>query len=84
MAWSQKKQNYVDEYLATHNCVDCNEDDIRVLEFDHIDPNTKIGNIALCVRSMGIDRLKQEIEKCEIRCANCHSIKHYKDRRKER
>ncbi len=63
---------YVCKYLQEHPCVDCNESDIVVLEFDHV-RGTKVQNIAtLCARGSSLATLKLEIDKCEVRCANCH------------
>ena len=59
-------------YLRSHPCVDCGETDIRVLQFDHIDPATKTGNISRLVRSGSWARVLIEIAKCEVRCGNCH------------
>ncbi len=78
-AWSQKEksknQQYIQNHLMKHPCVDCGNDDIRVLEFDHIDPSIKIDNIARMIYDYSIKILKLEIDKCEVRCANCHRIK---------
>lgn len=81
MSWSKLKQDYVDEYLRTHPCVDCGETDVRALEFDHIDRESKIDNIGRCIRSMGMKNLIEEIDKCVVRCANHHSIRHFNERR---
>lgn len=29
------------------------------------------------IRNFGIETLKKEIEKCEVRCRNCHKLKTY-------
>lgn len=64
------------EYLKAHPCVDCGENDIIVLEADHIDPKTKLFNIGEAIRkSYSVKKVKQELDKCEIRCANCHRRK---------
>ena len=43
------------------------------MEFDHRDPSTKEMSVSEMVRSkMGIERIKREIEKCDILCSNCH------------
>ena len=54
-------------------CITCGEDDPVVLDFDHRDGNTKIGNISDMARfSLGLDTLMKEIKKCDVLCANCH------------
>jgi len=80
MSWTRKKQEYVDEYLRTHPCVDCGETDPIYLEFDHRIPADKTTNISRAIRSMGMERLMKEIEKCDIRCANDHKKRHILER----
>lgn len=65
---------WVRNYLAAHPCVDCGESDPVVLEFDHRDPATKVGNIGDIVgkSGWGLPRLEAEIAKCDVRCCNCH------------
>lgn len=58
-------------YLAEHPCVDCGESDVVVLEFDH--QRDKSANVsALIAGASGLKRVFEEIEKCEVVCANCH------------
>lgn len=53
-------------------CVDCGYDGHpAALDFDHIDPRKKEGNVA----HLNWSKAVREAEKCEIRCANCHRIK---------
>ena len=62
------------EYLKEHPCVDCGERDIVVLEFDHL--SDKVADLSVYAgggRSWA--RVKAEIDKCEVRCANCHRRK---------
>lgn len=44
----------------------------EALEFHHKDPNTKDLSICKGVRNWGTDRLREEISKCIVVCANCH------------
>jgi 5-methylcytosine-specific restriction endonuclease McrA len=71
----QRMHNFVIEYLEDHSCLDCGEEDIRVLEFDHRDDCVKISDIGSMLRSAPFQRLKEEITKCDVRCRNCHTIK---------
>lgn len=70
------------EYLRSHPCVDCGESDIRVLQFDHIDPTLKTDEVSNLVRRAGSWlRVLLEIEKCAVRCGNCHRRKTLRDLR---
>ncbi len=63
----------VGEYFRSHPCVDCGESDVRCLEFDHRDPIDKLSEVNILlknVRSWAV--VLREIEKCDVRCANCH------------
>ena len=62
----------VAEYLRSHPCVDCGESDPIVLEFDHRDGVVKKAKVSLLLNSNGWATIKAEIEKCDVRCANCH------------
>lgn len=61
-------------------CADCKKHyPPWVMDFDHIDPSTKIGHISkMFLRRMwAIERVKQEIDKCEVVCSNCHRNRTY-------
>jgi hypothetical protein len=61
---------YLIEFFATHPCVDCQEADPVVLEFDHLaDKSFDIGH-ELPYRKW--QSILDEIAKCEVVCANCH------------
>lgn len=66
-----RKQYY--EWLSNKSCADCGISDIRVLEQDHIDG--KSYNISSKVGSVSLDYLMEELNKCEVVCANCHRIR---------
>lgn len=73
----KKIRQYIIDYLRSHPCTDCGEDDIVVLEFDH--QQDKRYNITELLRNTSFQKLKKEIDKCEVRCANCHRRKTAKD-----
>jgi hypothetical protein len=61
------------EYLREHPCVDCNERDVAVLDFDHLDRATKVDNVGDMITGRRSWRtILREIEKCAVRCSNCH------------
>lgn len=71
------------EYLLTHPCVDCGNNNPIVLQFDHLrDKWHEVG--FLVVYGYSWQSVEKEIAKCVVRCANCHQIKtsremnHYK------
>lgn len=59
-------------YFADHPCVDCGEADIRVLDFDHRQAIEKTANVARMLASLSWKAILKEIEKCDVRCSNCH------------
>jgi hypothetical protein len=66
-------RQYVLEYLLKHPCIDCGNSNLLVLEFDHLD--NKDHNVSALMRGYALEKVINEISKCEVRCANCHRIK---------
>ncbi len=61
------------EYLQSHPCIDCGISDWMVLQFDHLPGKKKLANLSEMVKNgWPWRRILQEIEKCAVRCANCH------------
>lgn len=58
------------EFLRAHPCVDCGEDDVMVLEFDHI--AEKAFQITAAITYRAWSDIVVEIAKCDVVCANCH------------
>ncbi len=67
----QEGRQYVWDYLNTQCCELCGENDTIVLEFDHIDRDSKLGNVCEMYR-YSIKKIIEEIQKCRVLCANCH------------
>lgn len=67
-------------YLKDKSCIKCGINDIRVLEFDHINPKTKSFSIARAITStLSWENILSEMAKCQILCVNCHKIKTAKE-----
>lgn len=71
----ERNQLYLLDYLKSKKCIDCGNNDVRVLEFDHQRGVDKKNNIADMMHHFSWKKILEEIEKCDIRCANCHRIK---------
>jgi hypothetical protein len=57
--------------LRERPCTDCGEDDVGVLEFDHV--GSKRAHVStLAARGVRLPRLEAEVACCEVVCANCH------------
>jgi hypothetical protein len=65
------RRTFLFRYLREHPCVDCGEQDLRVLDCDHVE--TRRHYVADLLRQCAsIDALRSEIARCEVVCANCH------------
>lgn len=71
--YERKNRQYIFDYLKNHPCEQCGEARVATLQFDHINRLEKSFNISEG-RKTGINKLKLEIEKCRVLCANCHAI----------
>lgn len=70
------RNEWLAEYKKTLSCTKCGENHPACLDFHHKDPSTKEFSISK-MASNSIERLKAEIAKCEVLCANCHRKEHY-------
>ena len=51
---------------------------IEALEFHHIDPSEKDFGISSKGYTRSWERVKEEIDRCVLLCANCHREVHFK------
>lgn len=65
------------ELKSTLKCNRCGENDIACLDFHHTDKDDKDFSISAVVKDYSWDRILEEIEKCEVLCANCHRKEHF-------
>lgn len=71
------KQMILDTKMSS-GCVDCGFNlHPAALSFDHRDPSQKKFEISKRGwQNVSLDRLADEIDKCDVRCLNRHSIRH--------
>lgn len=65
-----RNMNFIIEVKKNGCCVDCGKNNWKVLEFDHVIEPKKFNVSKPAGRPL--ETIKKEIEKCELRCANCH------------
>ena len=74
-----KRRDIVREIKESSPCKDCNTlYPYYVMQFDNIDSSTKIANVNQLLSSKSLQSALDEIEKCDLVCANCHSTRTWK------
>lgn len=84
-AYERKRaiHNYIQNMKNQLRCVDCGQQHPATLHFHHRNLEDKMFNISDAVnKGFGLDRIKKEISKCIVLCANCHFKRHYNMRGK--
>lgn len=69
----EETRKWIFEYLRNNPCIDCGEDDILVLEFDHRSDKTM--DVSRMIQRCSIKTIAKEVAKCDVRCANDHRRK---------
>ena len=70
--------DYVLDYKKRSKCLDCGLKGFQhpeVLDFDHINDDKEFNISEFRRHTSGFNKVKKEISKCEIVCANCHRIR---------
>jgi len=68
----------VDRIKVERGCHDCGSKALPpyCYDFDHRDPASKEWNISELVRKVSsMQRIADEIDKCDVVCSNCHRIR---------
>ena len=71
-AWRERRVSDFKLFKTLLSCSKCGESDPRCLDFHHRDPTTKSSDVATAIRRFGKVKFKEEVEKCDVLCANCH------------
>lgn len=66
------------QFKENMGCMDCQEKHPHyILEFDHRPDTEKLGNIHAVLVAYGAQKAWEEIDKCDVVCANCHKKRTY-------
>lgn len=69
----ETNRKWIRQYKVDKGCIDCGYNaHWAALQFDHL--RDKEFNVSGMLK-YGLTKIKQEIEKCEVVCSNCHSIR---------
>lgn len=72
---------WFNDFLKSCSCVECGEDDYRVIDFHHRDRRTKEFEISKGLALIyNQEKIEKELIKCDPLCVNCHLVTHYEDR----
>lgn len=85
-AQKQRRAREMREFLislkAGRPCTDCGQVfDPACMQWDHLPGSVKIGAIGDIGRKSSRRRILDEVAKCELVCANCHSLRTVRRRR---
>ena len=70
-----RNKRYVASVKESTPCADCGESyPAFVMDFNHVD-GEKVMEISKMVNWYGLKRIKEELEKREVVCANCHRFR---------
>jgi 5-methylcytosine-specific restriction endonuclease McrA len=71
---------WLNEKKSEQSCAHCGESDPACLDFHHREPEIKEMAVGTMVTyGFGKDTLREELEKCDVLCANCHRKEHERE-----
>lgn len=73
------KRDFINK-IKDRPCADCKKIyPSFVMDFDHNGLEGKLNNIATIVaKNWSLEKIKEEIRKCDVVCANCHKLRTHK------
>lgn len=73
-----ERKMFIENFKRNKPCLDCgNQYPVYVMDFDHREGSSKVASISwMSMHSTAnLEKIKLEIEKCDLVCANCHRIR---------
>lgn len=79
-ARQKRLRRFIVEYKTGKRCTDCKRKYPHyVLQFDHLPGCVKKVHLAnIHGRGWSLERIMEEIKKCDLVCANCHAVRTFK------
>jgi hypothetical protein len=75
----EKRKNLVREIKESSPCKDCKMSyPYYVMHFDHINSSNKVNKVSSIIHTSSLKNILKEIKKCDLVCANCHSVRTWK------
>ena len=72
-ATRKRNVDFVAEIKERTPCTDCGvQYPSYVMEFDHVRGTKELDVSVMCSNLYSIEKIQEEIAKCELVCANCH------------
>lgn len=77
----REKLKFMSIEYKGNKCQDCQTcfPQYNVYEFHHLNPNEKDFSLSSDGHTRSWEKVKQELDKCVMLCANCHRIRHFKE-----
>jgi hypothetical protein len=73
----ERNRQFVNEFKKNKGCKYCPEAAVCCLDLHHRDGEEKDKAVSYMVKmGYGLERLNEEIQKCDVVCANCHRKLH--------
>jgi len=80
----RRTQEHLNQIKLERGCIDCGYRKYLVaLDFDHRDPSQKLRPVSGLLNSAW-EVIQEEIDKCDVRCANCHRIRTHANQHAQR
>ena len=74
----RKNRERLNQIKLEAGCARCGYNEHpAALDFNHLDPSQKTANIAEKCTNWSWKKLQEEVDKCEVLCANCHRVHSY-------
>ena len=74
--WRKRTKERLVEYKGG-SCSRCGYNRCNgALVFHHIDPSQKEFGLSSSSRTLALEKMKKEVDKCILLCANCHAEEH--------